>query len=452
MQKLILISLIAILLSCGTQPAEVVVETESRPVPVNVLLIIIDTLRADHLSSYGYYRMTSPHIDSLAKEGTRWTNAQSQAPWTLPSHASIWTGLSVEAHGTGCWDRVKYALDTDLPALPEMMRSAGFRTCGITNCLLLSEAHGFAAGFDYYSCNYTGAERAKKAVGELLAWIDTDTLQEERFFAVLHLFDVHSPYEPPAPFDAIFDSAGTAGITYWECSEENIPIADPDLLAHLVNMYDGEIRWVDHELGKLFSELRKRGLTENTLIIITSDHGEGFLEHGRVDHGNSLFQELLHVPLIMSGPGITVGYVDSLNVGLFDLFPTILAAVGEPVPENIEGIDIFSGDVIPNRGISSSNAFIPFQITTDSMQADSTDIQSIATVFGMIKTIANMEDYIYYSYNLAADPGEEYPFDADSQSIEQIDWHWATPLVGSTEPVDYDSIDTGILQDLGYIR
>ncbi len=452
MRILIVLVMFILLLSCGAPPEEASVETEVRAMPVNVLLIIIDTLRADHLACYGYYRETSPHIDSLAKEGTRWVNCQTQAPWTLPSHASIWTGLSVEAHGTGCWDRIKFDLDTDLPSLPERMQTAGFRTCGITNCLLLSEAHGFSNGFDYYSNNTTGSERAKKAVGELLTWIDSDSLQEERFFAVLHLFDVHAPYEPPAPYDMLFDSLVNDGVTYWECNEENIPIVDPAILEHLVNLYDGEIRWVDHELGKLFSELHKRGLADSTLIIITSDHGEGFLEHGRVDHGNSLYQELLHVPLIMSGPGIEVGRIDSLNTALYDLFPTILSAVDEPVPDSIEGVDILSGTVPPDRTIPSSNAFLPFQLLLESMQVDSTDIHSIAVLSGVIKTIADMENYEYRSYYLDIDRGELSPVESDSQSIEQIDLHWTTPLQGYTEPVDYDSTDIEILRDLGYVR
>ncbi len=439
-----------VFLSCGNVPAEITTdETDREAQHVNVLLIIIDTLRADHLSCYGYERETSPNIDSLANTGTRWVNAQAQAPWTLPSHASIWTGLSVQAHHTGTWEDKNHALDTNLPSLPQTLQSTGYRTCGITNIILLNSAHGFDAGFDYFDCNETGNGRASKSIDLLLDWIDEDTLRNDNFFAVLHLFDVHDPYDPLPPFDTLFDPDGTREITTWRCDKRTGGLLYPEHLEHLTAMYNSEIAYTDNQLGRLFGELRTRGLADSTLIIVTSDHGEGFLEHGRVGHGNSLCQELLHIPLIMSGPGIEADRIDSLRVGHYDLFPTILTLVGEPVPVTVEGLDILSGDLSPDRPVPSSSSSNTYVMVA---YPDSVDKQSIAYISGMIKTMGNMDDYEFRCYDIAADPGEVNPYEADSAQIKTLEWFWVTPVLGNTEVVNYDSLGINILQDLGYIR
>jgi len=198
--------------------------------------------------------------------------------------------------------------------------------------------------------------------------------------------------------------------------------------------------------------MRSRGLTENTLMILTSDQGEGFLDHGRIGHGNSMYQELLHVPLIMSGPGIEEGVVDSTRVGLYDLFPTILTAVGEPVPDIVEGMDILSGNVPADRSIpSSSTPNSPdLVIYPVAMQT----IHSAAIVSGDRKTIGNMIDYEYISFDLAEDPIEMDTIISDSMQILLFERYWTTPVLGRTMAIRHDSTGAAfdILRDLGYIN
>jgi arylsulfatase A-like enzyme len=433
---------------CGTDPSGIRNRREATNNGKNVILIILDALRADHLSCYGYHRDTSPYIDSLSESGTLWMNTQSQAPWTLPSHASIWTGLSVKSHGTNFvqtvgFEGVELQLDTLLPSLPAVLQNADFQTAGFVNIVLISEKFGFNHGFDWYDCNDDGNRTAAATVDAFNKWLDSRD-DPERFFCVIHLYDIHAPYNPAPPFDTAFSAEGTNGIIAWDGNITN------DRALHLIDMYDSEILYTDNELGRLFSGLRQRGIADSTLIIVTSDHGDEFLDHGGIGHGCTLYQEVMHVPLIFSGPGIEQGIISRVPAALYDIMPTVISYLDIEVPEGVEGVDLLSQDhdqlrAIPSGGTNPQKAIV--------MHESISDLPTCAVVWGYEKVIAFMEEDRFIQFDLDEDPEEIAPCTADSIMTERALYYWATPPRGDPSPIVNRTRETlDILRDLGYVK
>ena len=446
---LILNILVFALFSCGTGEERTGEVTESQPAAPkshrNVILIIIDTLRADHLSCYGYHRLTSPAIDSLAEAGTMLLNAYPQAPWTLPSHATIWTGLSVRSHRTdtnmdfqsGSSDGKNYALDTDLMTMPMFFQREGFATAGISNVVLLSSSYGFDEGFDTYYCHDAGHGMAGESVDSLICLIDS--LKGQRMFCMLHLYDVHDPYYPPEVYRKLYDPGVSGDVTNWETMDGQV--LNPQDRDELLALYDGEVAWVDENLRRLFNHIRSSGIADSTLVIVTSDHGEEFLEHGGVLHGHTLYGELLHVPLIMAGPGIEEGRKETLPVGLFDLLPTVLRWSGIECTAETEGEDILNDPPSPDRTIPASGTAFP--VTPEYHLA--------AVIKDVTKTIGFQDLDRFIQFDLAEDPLEENPVQPDSMSMEEVLQYWATPPKGFPQLISPDSSGAAALEDLGYI-
>ncbi len=431
----VLLSFVLILtLSCSSTALD-------RP---NVILIIIDTLRADHLGCYGYHRDTSPSLDSLAASGTRWEHFQAQAPWTLPATASIFTGLNVKQHGTRKRLDGDHRLHIDAPTIPILFNNAGYRTCGIFNVSLLNADHGFAGGFEHFSCASRGRGRAAIIVDEFLGWLDTDE-DDRPFLAVLHFFDVHDPYDPPSPFDTMWLPGDTLTESLWEIAEDG-GIAHPEHLEHFLSRYDGEITWVDTELGRLFGELRIRGFADSTIIMVTADHGEEFLERGGTGHGTHFHEELLHVPMFITGPGIPSGETISEPAAQFDILPTLLAICSIENSISFEGVDMFSDAARASRPITASN------LHHSSHAIRGTPLASV--VYGTDKGIVTRTGSTdsYRCYDLLDDPHELNSFEADSLMIELLDFYRSTPMIWDPPKVQItDSSATQALEDLGYI-
>jgi arylsulfatase A-like enzyme len=321
----------------------------------NVLLITLDTLRASNLSVYGYPRDTSPQLERLAQAGARFEMALSTTSWTLPSHASMFTGHYRHELSPG-WIK---PLDTTYPTVAEVLASRGYVTAGfVGNLSYCIRDTGINRGFIHYedypisvgemtestglgraiSNNRTvrrvigyydmlGRKTAEQVNDAFLHWVGQE--QRRPFFAFLNYFDVHEPYLPPAPFDTKFGSQSVrrnylnehAGHNSHRLEKEKMSPAEVQAEQ---DAYDGSIAYLDQQLGRLFDELEKRGLLENTLVIITSDHGEQFGEKGLFDHGNSLAIQTLHVPLIMTYRGhIPPGVVIRKPVSLRDIPATI---------------------------------------------------------------------------------------------------------------------------------
>jgi arylsulfatase len=400
-----------------------------------VILIILDAVRADHLSCYGYERETSPILDSLAGSGVLFERCQAQSPWTLPSCASIISGLSVRSHGTLTRDRNTYRLDPEMPTIAGVLSGEGFSTAGIVNNPLLSHTIGFSDHMDYYSYYPRGDGRASETVDEALVWLESS--RGRPFFLMIHIMDPHAPYDPPPPYDTEYSDIGVAGGIAWEMDpDEPGAVLNPQDRDHLVNMYDGEILWTDAQLGRLFQGIRNSGLTDSLMIVVIADHGDEFLDHGGVDHGHTLYQELLHVPLIISGSPLPPGTVVREPVAQMDVFPTILDYLGLPEPPRLEGTSLLS-PVDPDRPLPSSG------LRTGSLA-------SVLT--GWSKIIGEMESYDYVCYDLQDDPGEQLPLQPDTLSVSDLEEYWSIPPVFQPPPVDNEEEVQNTLRDLGYIN
>jgi len=324
-----------------------------RERPPNILLVTIDTLRADHLGSYGYDYDTSPNLDRLARESVRFGDAVSVSSWTLPSHASIMTGLFPFEHGV---ERDLNALPPSADTLAERLQRAGYTTFAATSHSYLTERWGFAQGFDEYDQRAAiGSPQrpvATRVVDAALEWFGEAGVvageTEKPFFAWLHIFDPHWNYAPPEPYDTKFDPdyTGTMRGDYASISpfikaavryEEPPPLPERDL-RHINALYDGEIAYVDNELGRVFDLLRDHDLFEDALIVVTSDHGEEMMEHGSLEgHQWTLYEEVIQVPLLvhfpdagcMDGPRLAGGSVVDRSVSTVGLAATILDCAGE---------------------------------------------------------------------------------------------------------------------------
>ncbi len=296
----------------------------------NIVLITIDALRADHLSCYGYERKTSPNIDKIAEKGIIFNNAIAPSSWTAPSMASLFTSVYPINHGVihGIGYRrnktihIQEVFLNELTTLAEILKTNGYTTLGVASNLHLSEKFEFARGFDYFQCL---PFLAALPVNETIYSWEDEIKKSSKFFLWVHYFDPHHPYYARTPWIEHYTSkALTKKLNLseksWQKLTRFIPTfkKEPAALSNLVALYDSEINYVDSCLGKL---IRKFGLNKNTLIIITADHGEGFLEHGKLGHGNNLYQETIHIPLIIKLPYSSKKETVSRQVNLIDIMP-----------------------------------------------------------------------------------------------------------------------------------
>ena len=341
-------------------PVSVKASSRSAVGSPNVVLITLDTVRPDHLSLYGYSRPTSPNLDRWARHGVVFDNAVSASSWTLASHASIFTGLLPHQHGAD-WAR---PLDSSRWTLAEALRSRGYETAGFTSNLAYGEAGwGLGQGFEVYedAKNSVPHDLAATLAGGLLiqplygslvrhdfldrrgaSAVNSDVIRwfkrrsGEPFFLFVNYFDAHSPYFAPSPFDGRFGKTSRAVLDKaWPIMDEadfSHPLSDQERQA-LVDAYDNCLASLDDQVGKLLTFLASRPEWSNTIVIITSDHGEAFGEHGAYNHGWNLYRETVHVPLVIFGPGVPAGLRLADTVPVRKLFPTVLdLTLGEKLP------------------------------------------------------------------------------------------------------------------------
>jgi len=381
----------------------------------NIVLILVDTLRRDHLSCYGYRRRTSPSLDRLAQESTLYTRAISPGAWTVPSQASIFTGTYPSRHGV---DRTHPYLDCALTTLPEYLRAQGYLTFGISSNFWISTATHYDRGFDVFSQSwqllqargnpalerqrrrdpsYAGpagpasvAERVRAAANRLEAgfwrrccapvkavdkgagrvnrvvkrWIKRWTTLDRPFFAFIHYMEPHLPYRPPARFlgqyldarDAV--RARNVNQHALKYMGKRVPMTgeDFDLLGRL---YDAEVSYTDHCIGEVVDGLRASGLLDNTVLVFCSDHGENLGEHGLMDHMFSVHDTITAVPLIVRYPGETQRGTEHGLVQTLDIFPTVTSLVGR---NGTNGLEALAGQ-LQGRPLPPFGAAHPFTVT-----------------------------------------------------------------------------------------
>lgn len=316
----------------------------------NVLLVITDTTRVDRFGCYGNQRGLTPYMDDLASQGVRFEQASSHAPWTLPSIASMLTSLHPKQHGAGGRLGSFTSLDPGVTTLPAVFGRAGYRTHAIANVAFLSESFGVTRDFDDLDlvapANNLEMRDAERTTDAALAWIEEAAEGEQPFFLLVHYFDPHAVYAPPQPFRSRFAAPpdqtdeswvfGTRG--HMEALRDgSLPVPLLPVLRRASKLYDGEVAYMDAQIGRLLDGLAELGLGDDTIVALTADHGEEFGDHGGFEHGHTVYDELTHVPLILRYPRALKPGVVSASVGHVDLAPTLCELADVAPPEQFVG-------------------------------------------------------------------------------------------------------------------
>jgi arylsulfatase A-like enzyme len=280
---------------------------------IGVVILTLDTTRADRLSVYGFMDAVQPNLERLAREGVVFDQATSVAPLTLPAHCSLFTGLYPPAHGVR--DNADRPLAPEHTTMAEVLRARGYRTAAFVGSAVLDRERGLAQGFDVYSDVYSGVDDgvepdpsgesrrqrpANEVMDDAIRWLDG--IGSSRFLLWAHLYDPHRPYAPPEPYRSKYADA-----------------------------YIGEIAFADAQIGRLLTALERRHLLDSTIVVVSGDHGESLGDHGERDHGVFVYESVLRVPLIIRGPHLAAGRIPDV-VRLVDVMPTVLDLLGMPAP------------------------------------------------------------------------------------------------------------------------
>ncbi len=425
----------------------------------NVIVILVDALRSDHLGCYGYDLPTSPTLDEFAGESLIFTKSFSQSTHTKPSTASLFTSLYPSQHNVLLGNRRDAAgnfysdvLDESFKTMAEYLTDAGFNSAGFLDQGQLHSYMGFAQGFTYYNSYLKGAEQVN---GDFFRWLPAN--KHRKFFAYLHYLDVHAPYAPPPEYKAMFvkgtsDLVIPGQVADWRKFKKTFDdikgqLVDSDI-DQLKALYDAEIRAFDAQMAVLFQRLKDAGVYENSIIIVTADHGDSFMEHNEIDHGTTLYDEVLRVPLLVRFPkGEHAGQVDT-PVQTIDVLPTIL----DFFDINMEG-DLLMGQSLLAL-TDDSHEFLEKPVFSERLH-----LLSIRK--GKYKLIYNTNEEIGELYDLQADPDEQENILADSQQAERAQsmkaelLSWADGIkeirpAPTGVPLDKKTVDK--LKTLGYIR
>lgn len=370
----------------------------------NVIILVIDCLRPDYLQTYGQERPTSPHIDQLARTGLVFKRAFSQSNWTKASMGSVFTGLYPHNHGASTPAAV---LPDNLPLLSEGFQAAGYTTMGYQTNPFLGFEFKFDRGFDYY--DYVWHEDAAKLVDRFIAALEEE--QPKKFMAYLHFMDVHVPYEPPLELVKEFDRGYKGGrIPFHRFGklrdqvrhgEIKLTRAEKD---HVIDLYAAATRFVDDQIGRLKAYLDQTG-RDDTVIIVTADHGEELWDHTSFEHGHRMYNELLHVPLIIHHPTFKRRINIDRLVRLIDLWPTAAGLIDLPLPRT-QGLDALAWfRANKNQQLAAFSEAMLYGEERKAVQTSGYKL--IASMDGKSVKFFNLKTDPYEQKNLSDNPTEE---------------------------------------------
>lgn len=467
-----------------------------RPKPAagtpSVILVTLDTVRADHMSLYGYKRKTTPFLEEFSRGSTLYQNAVSSGAFTLPTHASLFTGLYPSWHGAH-YSPPEFPdgrpLDPSYLTLAEILSSQGFSTAAVAaNRGFLSHNFGLAQGFGFYdnrapaqfltasqpyflrqgirnlmtcftvSANFDReALHAEEINASVFEQLEVLKSWESPFFLFINYMDAHWPYVPPAPFDTIYPGKNP-GFTlhdYLNLVGDVLALERPlteEEIRHLHSQYDGSIRYLDSQLARLFHQLKLLNLFENSLIIITSDHGEAFGDHNLMEHGVSVYQDQVHVPLIIKYPGQRLGQRVEGYVNSVDILPTVLEVVGLPPPPQVQGASLLQKESWKSRPVVSEvypRGFLRYW----NARLNRIERAIFRDGFKLIRSTAGKREI----YDLDSDPHERV--DLASQhpgtvaSLERaMQQYFSTLREAKKDGQELDKATLDRLKALGYIR
>ena len=385
--------------------------------PPNIILITVDTTRADRMGFLGSKLGLTPNLDTLARDSAVFTRAFSQVPLTAPSHATILTGTYPQFHLVNDFE---VPLAPELPYAPEILRSHGYHTAAFVGSMVLDPgvgfARGFERGFDTYDAGFhqmhpgedryhSSERRGADVVAHALAWLSEHP--QGPFFMWLHLYDAHDPYDPPEPYKTKYASAP----------------------------YDGEIAYADSAVGTFLSQLRARGLYDGAVIAVMADHGEALGDHGEDTHGFFLYDETIHVPLVVKLPGAasvkkdlapkSSGTKIENRVGLVDVLPTILQAVGIAVPQEVQGKSLLSLLMPKPAPAESAGTSAAPDASLDRPAYAETDYPRNTYGWSPLRALGTGK-YLYIKaprqelYDQSADPKSEHDLSAASTAVTSM--------------------------------
>lgn len=420
----------------------------SRP---DIVLVTVDALRADHLGAYGYARATSPRIDRLAAEGILFENAYAQASYTVPSVTAILTG-NLPLYAGVKNEPVPFASKNE--SVAEALTGAGYDTAAFVDNGLLRWSAGWNQGFRTFRC--VDRDDASELTDAALAWLNEE--RDRPFFLWVHYLDPHAPYKERRLYRESFREPADARtwIGAAEADDESV-VWDAATARNAVNLYDGEIRYTDDHLGRLLDRLDRRERADRTVLILSADHGEAFLEHGDKSHGFTVYEETVRVPLIFRVPqarnvGLGTPRREDALVGLIDLFPTIVD-YARVRPRKVQGQSL--RPLLENREGWTERPVL--------MQAAHGDFGIRDRGGKLVYRGGDAGDGAYVWYDLAADPGERnpmwmhrVPLDRSERlrrlasALDAYRWQWSKSRIGQVRKVDPQT--KAALRALGYVR
>ena len=386
--------------------------------PPNVLLIVVDTLGAKHLGCYGA-DVPTPSIDALASAGVRFERAYASAPWTKPSVASLFTSERPATHGV---QGLTESLGDEATTLAELLSQAGYRTHGVISHELIDARYGFDQGFDSYNEKAVlghGGISSNVVTNQALQWLARSGSESDRpFLLFAHYFDPHYVYWDHKAFDLVpkYEGEIHPAMDIWNLRDRRADLK-PEDLDYLRGLYREEVALVDREIGRLIDGLEELGLREDTLVILTADHGEELMEHGWLGHTRTLYDELLRVPLVMSLPGTIDSATVGQHVSLLDVVPTVMELAARQGPRiDWQGTSLvpFLADPAraePRGAVYAEVAFVPLQApNANGVREFGRNAEKIASLTGVIderwKLIHNRLSDEFELFDLESDPNE----------------------------------------------